>query len=145
MNKAKLLSSSFILSAFLIFLDQIIKYLIRSFGGFYLCNPEIAWSIKIPTIAFWIIWIGIIFFIVCLLGKNMTKAKPDKILLLSLLLIFSGAIGNLIDRITFGCVIDFIDLRIWPVFNLADSFITIGAILIIIQKTMNKEQGTIFF
>ena len=75
----------------------------------------------------------------------MTKAKPDKILLLSLLLIFSGAIGNLIDRITFGCVIDFIDLRIWPVFNLADSFITIGAILIIIQKTMNKEQGTIFF
>ena len=45
-------------------------------------------------------------------------------------LILGGAIGNLIDRIVYGHVIDFIDFRIWPVFNIADSAITIGAILV---------------
>ncbi len=44
-------------------------------------------------------------------------------------LIFGGAIGNLIDRVRFGGVIDFLDFRIWPVFNVADSCITIGAVL----------------
>lgn len=48
-------------------------------------------------------------------------------------LILGGAIGNLIDRINYGYVIDFIDFRIWPVFNIADSAITIGAILIAIK------------
>lgn len=43
--------------------------------------------------------------------------------------ILGGAVGNLIDRVRFGWVIDFLDFRIWPVFNLADSGITIGVIL----------------
>lgn len=45
-------------------------------------------------------------------------------------LILGGAAGNLIDRILYGHVIDFIDLRVWPVFNVADSAITIGAAVI---------------
>ena len=45
-------------------------------------------------------------------------------------LILGGAIGNLIDRIVYGYVIDFIDVRVWPVFNVADSAITIGAVII---------------
>lgn len=48
-------------------------------------------------------------------------------------LILGGAIGNLIDRITLGYVIDFIDFRIWPVFNLADSAIFIGAAVIFLK------------
>ena len=48
-------------------------------------------------------------------------------------LILAGAIGNLIDRIAFGHVIDFIDLHVWPVFNVADSAITIGATIILIK------------
>lgn len=44
-------------------------------------------------------------------------------------LILGGAIGNLIDRFRFGGVVDFLDFRIWPVFNVADSCITVGAAL----------------
>lgn len=48
-------------------------------------------------------------------------------------LILGGAFGNLVDRVLFGYVIDFIDLRIWPVFNIADSAITIGALIIAVK------------
>ena len=49
-----------------------------------------------------------------------------------LLLIVSGIIGNFIDRVLRGYVIDFIDLKFWPVFNLADSYLFIGVIALII-------------
>jgi signal peptidase II len=49
-----------------------------------------------------------------------------------LALIVGGAIGNLIDRLRFGYVVDFLDFRIWPVFNVADSAISIGTIILII-------------
>ncbi|MBI4226912.1 MAG: signal peptidase II [Candidatus Omnitrophica bacterium] len=45
-------------------------------------------------------------------------------------LILGGAVGNLVDRLRFGAVTDFLDFRVWPVFNVADSSITIGALLI---------------
>ena len=53
--------------------------------------------------------------------------------ILAFSLILGGAIGNLIDRIFYGYVIDFIDLRVWPVFNIADSAVTIGAIIIVFK------------
>ncbi len=58
------------------------------------------------------------------------RQRKRSIYSVSLSLILSGALGNLIDRIFLGYVIDFLDFRIWPVFNVADSAITIGAILL---------------
>ncbi|MDC9714362.1 MAG: signal peptidase II [Gammaproteobacteria bacterium] len=59
-----------------------------------------------------------------------------KFKLISLTLILSGAIGNMIDRIANGFVVDFIDLHYqdfyWPIFNFADIFISIGVLLLII-------------
>ena len=52
---------------------------------------------------------------------------------LALGLILGGAAGNLFDRIKFGHVIDFLDFRIWPVFNVADSAITIGVSILVIM------------
>lgn len=49
---------------------------------------------------------------------------------IALALQLGGAVGNLIDRVRFHYVVDFIDLRVWPVFNVADSAITIGIVLI---------------
>lgn len=49
-------------------------------------------------------------------------------------IICSGILGNLIDRINLGYVVDFIDFHYWPVFNIADSAISIGIILLIIKS-----------
>ena len=56
----------------------------------------------------------------------------------ALALILGGAIGNLIDRIAYGHVIDFLDVHVfgwhWPAFNIADSAITVGAVLFILDE-----------
>jgi signal peptidase II len=57
----------------------------------------------------------------------------DKARMWSLGLILGGAAGNLLDRVRHGCVIDFLDFHIWPVFNVADSCITIGVIILLIN------------
>ena len=63
---------------------------------------------------------------------------------LSLALIAGGAIGNLIDRIRYGFVVDFLDVYVgshhWPAFNIADSAITIGVILFIIKNLLFERQ-----
>ena len=86
--------------------------------------------------------------------------KKEKLLAASLSLILGGAIGNVIDRSIYGYVIDFIDWFYysntnclpfyyslnqtschWPTFNLADSAIFLGAVLMIIQAIFHKEQS----
>jgi signal peptidase II len=61
----------------------------------------------------------------------------------SLTLIFGGAVGNLIDRLRFGAVVDFLDFYVgmahWPAFNVADSAITIGAVLMIWEMILNRK------
>lgn len=78
-----------------------------------------------------------------------TSAK-ELSLLLSLALILAGAVGNLIDRIRFGEVVDFLDVYVgdhhWPAFNVADAAITTGAALLLIlllgKRKEKTEEGT---
>ncbi len=69
------------------------------------------------------------------------KHKKYSFYNISLAFILAGALGNLIDRLRFGYVVDFLDFRIWPVFNIADSAITIAAIMLgwSILKTNNQN------
>ncbi len=66
-----------------------------------------------------------------------TSKAEERLLTLSLSLILSGAVGNLIDRIRFGEVIDFLDVYIgshhWPAFNVADSAISVGAVILFVE------------
>lgn len=68
----------------------------------------------------------------------MRKNAGQKLFCWAFSLILGGAIGNLIDRVLYGQVTDFIDFHIgawhWPAFNVADSAITIGAILFVIDE-----------
>lgn len=67
---------------------------------------------------------------IILIYLNLRQNKHRKPYSISLSLILAGALGNLCDRLFLGYVIDFLDFCIWPVFNVADSAITIGAILL---------------
>lgn len=55
-------------------------------------------------------------------------------------LILGGAVGNLIDRGLYGYVVDFIDFHWWPVFNLADSAITVGITMLALSILLGKDQ-----
>ncbi|HAU32454.1 MAG: Lipoprotein signal peptidase [Desulfotomaculum sp. 46_296] len=57
-------------------------------------------------------------------------AREKKLIRIGMGLIIGGALSNLIDRLQFGMVIDYLDFRMWPVFNLADTAIFIGACLL---------------
>jgi len=75
------------------------------------------------------------------------KLKPHQVLqYTALALILGGAIGNLIDRAIYGYVIDFLDVYYgnyhWPAFNIADSAITIGAILLITDTLKNPHEDS---
>ncbi len=65
-------------------------------------------------------------------------AQTAKLEAISLALIIGGAIGNVIDRLVYGYVIDFLDVYVgnyhWPAFNIADSAICVGAVLLIIDS-----------
>jgi signal peptidase II len=57
-------------------------------------------------------------------------------------MVLGGAIGNLIDRVRLGYVVDFVDLRWWPVFNLADSAIVVGVALLVLYSLRPTHEGT---
>ncbi|NQT22946.1 MAG: signal peptidase II [Candidatus Omnitrophica bacterium] len=86
--------------------------------------------------------VAIVWVEVSAMQRNLRKKAPYEIAMLfriSLALILGGAIGNLIDRIRFGYVVDFLDFKVWPVFNIADSAITIGAVLLLIYLFLQKK------
>ena len=86
---------------------------------------------------FTVIALGVSAYIVFLMKQ---AAATDKRQVIALALILGGAVGNVIDRISYGYVVDFIQVyyEIWyfPAFNLADSAITIGAILFILDSLL---------
>ena len=56
-------------------------------------------------------------------------------------LLLGGALGNLVDRVRDDAVTDFIDLPLWPAFNLADAAITIGVVVLLISLEMGRAGG----
>ena len=68
----------------------------------------------------------------------LARHARDKLFCVSLALILGGAMGNVLDRIALGYVVDFLDFHIagwhWPAFNLADSAITAGAVLLVVDS-----------
>ena len=72
------------------------------------------------------------------IALELRKHPEQKLLSLALTLVMGGALGNVIDRVRFGAVVDFIQWHAagfyWPAFNVADSAITVGAILLVFEQ-----------
>lgn len=93
-------------------------------------NPGIAFS-ALPGISL-LVPAAVALTLIFLLFYNKarwSRARPAQV---ALALLAGGAVGNLIDRVRVGAVIDYLDLQVWPVFNLADLAITAGAGLLLL-------------
>ena len=105
----------------------------------YVTNSGMAFGLfphyaPIPTIA-------TLLGIMVLFAFYWTRAARNRFLRISLGLQMGGAIGNLVDRIRLGYVIDFIDVGDWPVFNIADSAIVIGLTILAYTIFLNKPEA----
>lgn len=140
----------FIIVTSIVVLDQTTKFLatkllhlntpvaiIKDFFYFTLVRNRGAAFGNFQNQLFFLILITI--FAIVLIFYNLRDKKNSLIFKLALSLILGGAIGNLIDRLRFGFVIDFLDFKVWPVFNLADSAITIAAILLAWEILFKKD------
>ena len=134
----------FSITLIIIFIDQITKFLIKInfelnqtlpilkniFHLTYIHNFGAGFGI-LQQQRFILIFISIIVIGFILFYLDRIKEK-ERLLQILVGFILGGTIGNLIDRIAYGYVIDFLDFRVWPIFNFADSFVTIGVIGLII-------------
>lgn len=123
----------FIFAAALTLLDQFSKFFLEKYEWLSLtANPGIAFGIPMPNIAVVVATLILIPIIIIVAIKELSIQKT--ITQFALALILGGALGNLIDRLTHGYVIDFISIWEWPSFNLADAFITAGIFLLIMGQ-----------
>ena len=142
----------FIISALILALDQLSKFLInlnflpgQSYpvirNVFHLTlvhNTGAAFGLFAGKAVFFIL-ISVTAIILILVALKKT-AGGSALLKVGLAMILGGAIGNLIDRVRLGFVVDFLDFRIWPVFNLADTTITLGAGLLAVYIFRRKGE-----
>ena len=79
----------------------------------------------------WILTVLTLIVIIAAVGYVVAKRPKNRILLTGLTFMLGGAVGNVVDRVRLSYVIDFFDFRLinFPVFNIADCFITVGAII----------------
>lgn len=84
-----------------------------------------------------LVYVSIIFILFFFIFMRLEKEK-NLLFLAACGMILGGALSNLYDRIILGFVVDYIDLRVWPVFNLSDSCITVGAILLFLNSLKPK-------
>lgn len=128
-----------------IILEKSIKIINDFFYITYVRNTGAAWSMfSSKSILVLLVSSFIILGIILYIYNNRPKNKLEKV---AYSMILGGAIGNFVDRIIYGYVIDFIDFKIfgydYPIFNLADSFIVIGVILLVIYtwRCNNGNKG----
>ena len=147
----------YLISLVIVLLDQLAKLLVvRSmplgqnipivpgcFDLTFVLNPGAAFSLfaTLPE------WIRNPFFILISVGAAVLIVayrsrylRENRLASVSLALIFGGAIGNLIDRLRYGVVVDFLDAHIyqyhWPIFNVADSSISVGVALLLLEMLL---------
>jgi signal peptidase II len=148
------------IAAVLILLDQVVKWLVLGYfsgrgpvepvTGFFnlvlACNKGAAFSFladargwQTPLFAGFAILASVV------VGVLIVRNPGKRLFCAALALVLGGALGNLVDRLRVGCVVDFLDFHAagwhWPAFNVADSAITLGAVALILESILNRQPG----
>ncbi|EGQ1726272.1 signal peptidase II [Staphylococcus pseudintermedius] len=136
--------------------DQLTKFIIRTqmtLGESFAVVPKFlyitshrnngaAWGILSGKMTFF--YIITIIVLIALIVFYIKEAKNNMLMQIVISLLFSGALGNFIDRVSSGEVVDFIDTVIFgydfPIFNIADASLTIGVVLLIIVLLKDQNQ-----
>jgi len=153
-----------LLGVMIVVVDQVTKYWIiqtmrlhesipvipNLFSLTYIRNPGAAFGLLAGSSnAFRMVFFGITsLFALALLGTILFRMpEKDWVGQLSIAGILGGAIGNLIDRLRFGEVIDFLDVYVesyhWPAFNVADSAITVGVACLIVHFAFERKEAVL--
>lgn len=136
---------------FTLVLDQLSKFIVlqnmeqgqsipiinQIFHLTYIQNPGAAFGLLAYRTTFFIFTTLAVVLGIIILYRRLGEKKG--MLPLGMGLVVGGALGNLIDRLRYGKVVDFFDFRIWPVFNIADTAIVVGAGLLVLAM-WNYEQ-----
>ncbi|MCS7152139.1 MAG: signal peptidase II [Endomicrobia bacterium] len=145
----------YVLSVFLLLFDQLTKHIVRTNLHLYqsiqlLPILAISYTTNTGIVFGWfrgrneVFIVVVTIVLILLISAARDIVREFKTLgRIALCLIFSGGVGNLIDRIFFGEVVDFIDIQwnyknIWPVFNFADSYVFIGIWMLVIKYIIGK-------
>lgn len=144
----------FLPAALIVVLDQITKHLFWTNGrnyeivdGFFnitlVKNAGAAFGVLQGGRVFFIAASGLAILLITYLGVKLPHEDRARRVWLGLIL--GGAVGNLVDRVRFGEVVDFIQIgfrgHYWPVFNVADVGVTVGATLLILYALLPKRAG----
>lgn len=132
-------------------LDQLIKYWVRQSlplnDSIPVIEPFLYWShVRNEGAAFGFFqgmnWILVVCAVVVVCGAlaYIFAHRPQTPIVAALALIAGGATGNLIDRLLFGGVIDYIDFKVWPVFNIADIAIVTGSLLVMLCVGLGSRE-----
>lgn len=159
MNKSRSSFSYLTITGAVVILDQLTKYwaatVLRSGGEVvavaglmnfnYTENSGIAFGLLNEGSVKWVLVTVSLAAISVVMFYLMRSAKSGRLLSIALALLAGGISGNLVDRIRMGSVIDFIEVYYrdysWPVFNIADTTITIGATLLALDLFVASRQG----
>lgn len=134
----------FFLAGGLLFADQFSKWLVVShlargesiplFAGFhftYVQNRGAAFGLFQNRIGLFV-FVAVVS-VAVIVYYSRCLAPDNRWVQAALAFLLAGAVGNMIDRVFFGYVIDFIDLRFWPVFNIADIVINVGVGMLLVE------------
>jgi signal peptidase II len=104
-------------------------------AAFSFLSDAAGWQTPLP--------VGFAVVAIAILGTLIVRSPRRRLLCTGLALILGGALGNVIDRLRYGQVVDFLDFHAagwhWPAFNVADSAISIGAVLLILEGFTHHE------
>ncbi len=143
----------YLIGLLVLFFDQLTKFWVQNsmlprdsiplipgvFHLTYVQNTGAAFGFLRGKTLFFIVVAVLVLGFIIFLAPRLSREKPLLGLVFGLLL--GGALGNLIDRIRFGYVIDFLDFRVWPVFNIADMAIVVGVCFLIWEIWFRTPEG----